>query len=164
MKVTQLCPTLCMSYYLQPHRLQPGRLLCPWGFSRQECWSWLSCRSPGDLPNPGIKPKSPTLQADSLQTEPPGKPKKTGVGSLSLLQGIFPTQESNQNPWFVGGFFTSWATREAQYISATTCNFISRYRCKRSWHESRTHACHDGHCRVLWQGSGAGRQVLLEAN
>ena len=47
------------------------------------------------LPIPGIKPRSPTLQADSLQSEPPGKPKKTGVGTLSLLQGIFPTQGSN---------------------------------------------------------------------
>ena len=51
---------------------------------------------PGDLPNPGIKPKSPTLQADSLLAEPQGKHKKTGVGSLSLLQWIFPTQELNQ--------------------------------------------------------------------
>ena len=49
----------------------------------------------GNLPNPGIKPKFPTLQADSLPVEPPGKPTNTGVGSLSLLQGIFPTQESN---------------------------------------------------------------------
>ena len=37
----------------------------------------------------------PTLWADSLPAEPPGKPKNVGVGSLSLLQGIFPTQESN---------------------------------------------------------------------
>ena len=36
------------------------------------------------------------MQADSLPAEPPGKPKNTGVGSLSLLQGIFPTQESNR--------------------------------------------------------------------
>ena len=50
----------------------------------------------GDLPNPGIKPRSPTLQADSLPAEPPGKPMNTGVGSLSLLQWIFPTQELNQ--------------------------------------------------------------------
>ena len=49
---------------------------------------------PGDLPNPGIKPRSPALQADSLPSKPPGKPKNTGVGSLSLLQGNFPTQES----------------------------------------------------------------------
>ena len=47
----------------------------------------------GILLNPGIKPGSPTLQADSLPAEPQGKPKNTGVGSLSLLQRIFPTQE-----------------------------------------------------------------------
>ena len=65
------------------------------GFSRQEYWSGLPCPPPGDLPNPGIKPRSPRLQADSLPSEPPGKPKNTGVGNLSLLQGNFPTQESN---------------------------------------------------------------------
>ena len=42
------------------------------------------------------QPKSPAMQADFLPSEPPGKPKDTGVGSLFLLQGIFPTQESNQ--------------------------------------------------------------------
>ena len=44
------------------------------GFSRQEYWSGLPCPSPGDLPNPGIEPESPTLQVDSLPSEPPGKP------------------------------------------------------------------------------------------
>ena len=73
-----------------------SRLLCLRGFSRQEYWSGLPCPSPGDLPNTGIKPRSPTQQADSLPSEPPEKPKNTAVGSLSLLQGIFPTQESNQ--------------------------------------------------------------------
>ena len=49
------------------------------------------------LLNPGIEPGSPASQADSLLSEPPGKPMNTGVvGSLSLPQGIFPTQESNQ--------------------------------------------------------------------
>ena len=43
------------------------------GFSRQECWSGLPFPSPGDLPDPGIKPGSPTLQADALPSEPPGK-------------------------------------------------------------------------------------------
>ena len=61
----------------------------------QEYWSGLSCPRPGDLPNPGIEPRYPTLQADSLLSEPPQKPKNTGVGSPSLLQGIFPTQEWN---------------------------------------------------------------------
>ena len=43
-------------------------------FSRQEHWSGLPFPSPGDLPNPGIKPRSPALQADSLPMEPPGEP------------------------------------------------------------------------------------------
>ena len=52
--------------------------------------------SPGHPPTPGIKPRSPTLQVDSLLSEPPGKPKNTEVGRLALLQGIFPTQELNR--------------------------------------------------------------------
>jgi len=46
------------------------------GFFRQEYWSGLSCPSPGDLSDPGIKPRSPALQADSLPSEPPGNPYK----------------------------------------------------------------------------------------
>ena len=59
-------------------------LLTPWTvshqaapfmeFSRQEYWSGLPFPSPGDLPDPGIKPVSPSLQADTLPSEPPGKP------------------------------------------------------------------------------------------
>ena len=44
------------------------------GFSRQEYWSWLPVPSPGDLPNPGIKPKSPALVDGLFTTELPGKP------------------------------------------------------------------------------------------
>ena len=44
------------------------------GFSRQGYWSWSPFPSPRDLPHPGIKPRSPSLQADSLLSEPPGKP------------------------------------------------------------------------------------------
>ena len=71
------------------------QLLCPRGFSREEYWNGLPCPSPGDLPNPGIEPRSPALQVDSLPAEPPGEPKNTGVGGLFLLQGISPTQELN---------------------------------------------------------------------
>ena len=42
-------------------------------FCRQEYWSGLPFPSPGDLPDPGIKPRSPTLQPDALPSEPPGK-------------------------------------------------------------------------------------------
>ena len=44
-------------------------------FSRQEYWSGLLFPLPGDLPDPGIEPGSPTLQADALPSEPPGKPR-----------------------------------------------------------------------------------------
>ena len=44
------------------------------GFSRQEYWSGLPFPSPGDLPDPGIEPRSPALEADALTSEPPGKP------------------------------------------------------------------------------------------
>ena len=44
------------------------------GFSRQECWSGLPFLSPGDLPDPGIKPRSPALQAYSSPSELQGKP------------------------------------------------------------------------------------------
>ena len=49
-------------------------LLCPWRFSRQEYWSGLPCPPPRGLPNPGVEPRSPTLQVDSLPSEPPAKP------------------------------------------------------------------------------------------
>ena len=44
------------------------------GFSRQEYWSGLPFPSPGDLSNPGIEPRSPAWQADTLTSDPPGKP------------------------------------------------------------------------------------------
>ena len=95
--VSQWCPTLC-----DPMTVAHQAPLSM-GSSRQEYWSGLPCPPPGDLPDPGIRPGSPALQVDSLLSEPPGKPKKIGVGSLSLLQRIFLIQESNQDllhcPW-----------------------------------------------------------------
>ena len=67
-------------------RLQPIRLLCAWGLSRQEYWSGLPYPPPGDLPNPEIEPRPPTLQADSLLSEPPGKPYK-GVRKSKRKRG-----------------------------------------------------------------------------
>ena len=52
-----------LSDSLWPYGLQPTRLLCPWGFSRQEYWSVLPSPSPGDLPEPGIEPESLTSPA-----------------------------------------------------------------------------------------------------
>ena len=128
------------------------------GFSRQEYWSGLPFPSPGDLPNPGIEPRSPALQADSLPSEPPGKPRirllKVKVKATQLcltlcdpvdytVHGIFqarilervafPFSRGSSQPrdrtqvsLIVDGFFTSWATREAQgYWSGKPIPFSS---------------------------------------
>ena len=80
----QSCLTLCdpMDY-------------SPWNSPGQNTGVGSRPPSLSDLPNPGIKPRSSTLQADSLPDEPQGKPENTGVGSLSALQQIFLTQEWN---------------------------------------------------------------------
>ena len=57
-------------------------------FSRQEYWSGLPFPSPGDLPNPGIEPGSPALEADALTSEPPGKP------NIYLYKSLNKKQES----------------------------------------------------------------------
>ena len=67
----QLCPILCNPGHCSP----PGSSLYM-EFSRQEYWSGLPFPSPGDLPNPGIEPRSPALQADALPSEPPRKSKQ----------------------------------------------------------------------------------------
>ena len=54
-------------------------------FSKQEYWNGLPFPSPEDLPDPGIKPRSPTLQANSLPPEPPGKPQGRGTQLLTLV-------------------------------------------------------------------------------
>ena len=84
-KVTQSCPTLCnpMDCSLPGssiHGILQARIL--------EWSAFLFSRG-------SSQPRSPALQVNSLLSEPSGKSKSTGVGSLFLLQWIFPTQESN---------------------------------------------------------------------
>ena len=84
-KVAQSCLTLC----------DPMDGRCQASLSKRflqaRILKWVTMPSSRGSSNPGIEPRYPTLQADSLLSEPPGKPKNTGVGSLSLLQGIFLT-------------------------------------------------------------------------
>ena len=104
--VTQSCLTIC-------DPMDCRGLLYAWGFFRQEHWSGLPYPLSEDLPNLGIKPRSPALQADSLPAEPPEKPKNTGMGSLCLLQGIFSTQESYQ-----GILLCRWILYQLNYQEA----------------------------------------------
>ena len=105
------CPLVSTS--LHPY---PSEECCAWSLSHVTLCNPMDCSPPGTpihgnspVQNtgvgchallqgifPGIKPRSPALQVDSLPSEPLGKPMNTGVGSLSLFQGILLTQASNQ--------------------------------------------------------------------
>ena len=118
-------------------------------FSRPESWSGLAL----SVSRRSSQPRIVTHTAGRVFTSwATGKPKNTGVGSLSLLQGIFPIQESN---WgllhcrrilffllllFAGGFFTNWAIREAQGNTESiqirrelVSNLSKRISAKRIW-------------------------------
>ena len=83
-KIAQLCLTLCDPMDYRVHGILQARIL-----------EWVTFPFSRGSSQPGNKPSSPALQADSLPAEPQRKPKNNEVGSLSLLQWIFPTQELN---------------------------------------------------------------------
>ena len=125
---TQSCPTLSDPMDCSP----PGsRLLCVWAFSRQEYWSGLPCPHPGDLPNPGIKPRSPARRRILYHLSHQESQKNAGLGSLSLPQGIWGRNWTGVS--WIAVFFTSWATREA------TC---------KGWNWSLTHTI--SKCNSKW--------------
>ena len=86
------------------HGLQPSRLLCPWAFSRQEYWDELSFPLPGDLPDPGIEPVSPSsfvVAGGFFTTEPPGKPSLALDNTKSITpawQRLFPASNHLHTP------------------------------------------------------------------
>ena len=87
--VAQLCLTLCDPMDSSGSSVH-GILL------QARMLEWVAMPSSRESSNSGIEPRSPTLYADSLPSEPPGNLMNTGVGSLSLLQRIFLTQELKQ--------------------------------------------------------------------
>ena len=82
-----------MSDSATPWTVAP-KLLCPWGFSRQGYYSGLPCCPPGDLPNPGIEPRSPALQVDSLPTEVPVKEARH-KGNTLMIQFTWMSRPAN---------------------------------------------------------------------
>ena len=86
-KVTQSCPTLWDPMDYTVHGILQARIL-----------EWVAFPFSRGSSLPRDRTRSPTLQVDSLPVELQGKPKNTGVGSLSLLQEIFPTKELNRGP------------------------------------------------------------------
>ena len=90
---TEVKSLTCVRLFATPwtvaHQAPPSM-----GFSRQEYWSGLPFPSPGDLPDPGIKPGSPALQADVLTFEPPGKP-WTQLNMHAILNPVyFPSEHA----------------------------------------------------------------------
>ena len=90
-----MCLLFTLKYNPHKYRLQHQECCTVHGILRARILEWVAFPSPGDLPIPRTESRSPTLQTDSLSAEPQGKPQKTGGGNISLLQQIFPTQESN---------------------------------------------------------------------
>ena len=93
--------------------LWPHGLYSPWNSPGQNIGLGSLFPSPEDLSNTGIEPKSPTLQVDSLPAEPHGKPKNTGVGSLSLSSRSSWSRYWTRVFCIADGFLTNWAMREA---------------------------------------------------
>ena len=84
-RVAQLCPTLC------------DPLDCTvYGILQARYWHGQPFPSPRDLPNPGIEPRSPELQADSLPAEPPGKPRVVGWGRRKMKRRRRPGHQGHQ--------------------------------------------------------------------
>ena len=105
-----------MSDSLWPHGLWPTRLLCPRGFSRQEYWSGLPCPPPGDLPNPGIKPSSSHCRWILHHLSHWGSPRTLGWVACSFSRGSSKPRNWTGISCIAGGFFSSWATKEALLI------------------------------------------------
>ena len=91
-----------------------GQVPLSMGFSRQEDWSELPCPPPGDLPKPGVEPKSPTLQLDSLSSELPGKPK--------VLPKVLPPVFSNNHVPCVLFIYLQFVSLHALYSRQTSEN------------------------------------------
>ena len=123
-----------VSNSVRPHGLEPARLLCPWdspgqntgvgslsllqrerGSSQFRCWTQVS-----------------QIAGEFFTIWAPGKPTNTGVGSLPLLQDIFPTQDQTWVFCTAGRFFTSWATRKGLRKGTENKSVVARkWRCGR---------------------------------
>ena len=73
----------CVRLFVTPWTTAASQAPLSMGFSRQEYWSGLPLPSPGDLPDSGIEPRSPTLQADALPSKPWGKPLESPIVTLN---------------------------------------------------------------------------------
>ena len=131
-KVAQSCLTLCDPMYFTVHGILQARILV-----------WVDFPFSRDLPNPGIEPRSPALQADSLPAEPPEKPKNTGVGAL-------PSPKYLPNPGIELGSSTLQADSLPTIIQKHMCTamFIAApFIIPRTWRPPNVHQQTNGKIR-----------------
>ena len=112
-----------LSNSLQPQNLAecslPGSSVH--GILQAGILEWVTFPSPGDLPNPGIEPRSPALQADSLPAEPKGSPRILEWVACPFSKGSSRPRNQTGVSCIAGGFFfTSWAIREEHVLSYST--------------------------------------------
>ena len=127
---------LVVSDSLWTHGLNLARLLCPWGFSRQEYWSGSPCPTPGGLPNPGIKPRSPHCHI-YMSTSKNRRKKKQSKRKMSGLSGFATFKEK----WYTGSWCLSqkliWSRKTTGFVPflflSPTCAFLLFYRTLRQW-------------------------------
>ena len=101
MKVAGSCPTLCDPIDYTVHGILQARIL-----------EWVAVPFPRDLLNPGIEPRSPTLQADSLPAEPQGNPRILEWVAYPFSSGSSWPRNWSRASCIASGFFTNWAIRE----------------------------------------------------
>ena len=89
------CMFCCIQLFCDPMDYSPPGSLSM-GFSRQDYWSGLPCPPPGDLPDLGIESASPGLQADSLLSEPPGKPPYRNY-AIAIFHSLITRENSSAN-------------------------------------------------------------------
>ena len=105
-----LGPQLCLT--LWPHGLQPSRLLCPWGFSRQEYWSGLPCLLQGIFPIQGSNPGLPHCGQILYWLSHQGSPRILEWVAYPFSRGSSQCRNQTGVSCITGRSFTSWATRE----------------------------------------------------
>ena len=122
------------------------------GLSRQEYWSGLPFPSPEDLPDPGIEPRSPALQADSLPSEPPGKP--TGIYNPSIKRWCIQCRTAPNNPkipFFNCIQFCSWVS-----VCWASSPWIQNREQHRRW---KSQSCFDFQSKLGSKGSESQRTI-----
>ena len=105
---------------LRPRELLPTRFLCPQGFYRQEYWSGLPCPPPGDLLNPGIKPRSPALQADFFTDWATREAKVSIDGTKPARVGLPLSFGRFNGRWCYAGVWFSYRTSSWWQTAAVT--------------------------------------------